>query len=774
MGRRTLEESSDGTDEAEEGLWLSEYCEDALEKYVWHFDMLHHTVRNLAFEDAFRRLPSSCLAGVALDIGCGSGLLGLMLLAQRPECANLRVFSIEGDKEMARVAADNVQANGLTHRVEVRNCLSTRMRSLNDVKASRKRAREGAPVGDAGGRSPLVVCEILDSPLLGEGVLATLRHAAGSLLLPGYHAVPCCAEIWGAVVESNFIEGMQRWTAPDCFLPAPTGWRKDCGDARSHEVNFAQLLKSGKVRKLTSDFMPLVIDFEALPPEEGQHNSIDVVCESEGRIDAVVFWWRCAMVRGDTFDHQPAGMNNAPTEPGETDHWRQAVCILPAPRGGRLVTAQERLRIFASHDDELVWFRVEHVGGAAKRSAVISEVVPRCPSEPHAASSTLEYLSSWRLRMLNDAERRQSLRLTAIDAVASFARAASGVSGREPLLVDLSEGALMAQLCISIKCPPPRKRPLPLSRRHKALLKISRAHRLRRARESAPRFIAVGDGQRQGREMLKALWASRGLKRQLDRGMPRLAFRPDSWAPASQSVDALIGEPYDSSVEERECDLQLWQHWARVDEFLPALRPDGLVWPARFRLRVAVIACRPLWRRRQPIGSVLIGGANVSCIDRLASERYFPWAASDDLRSRHPCELWQQEHAVLGCSGSRENSPGTVLCEVDVQQPLRALSFEELTLDISVDSGGSTGAEEIHALATWTEVSVGSAWRSSAAFETRPDGTRRFAPGPFKQGVLLARSPRARGQARLSVRSEFNPACGELRLAARWSDGRDF
>merc|ERR1719174_2081612 len=133
-------------------------------------------------------------------------------------------------------------------------------------------------------------------------------------------------------------------------------------------------MQSGAARKLTKDFRVFSVDFECLPPESGQHIALHTRCEVAGIADAVVFWWRCAMLRGDSWDHQPEALHNAPCMPGDPDHWRQAVCMLPAPSGGRHFQCGETMHIHAAHNDELVWFRLE-------RSDERAQSVP----QPHSA-----------------------------------------------------------------------------------------------------------------------------------------------------------------------------------------------------------------------------------------------------------------------------------------------------------------------------------------------------------------------------------------------------
>lgn len=772
-------------------IWLSEVEEDKYEKYAWHFDMLHHSARHTAFVNAFRRLPMSKLAadgvGPVLDVGCGSGLLGLLLLKNCPDVKNLKVTAVEVDRLLAQVAVDNISRMGFSSNMEVHARRSTKLRFPHHS------------------RSPLVISELFDSAVLGESVLPTLRHAAEHLLAPGYLSVPSRLRIYGKVVESSFLQGLQGLALDAPRLPfIPDDWRNDAGDARPHEVNHSRLVMGGHVRELTAEFAALTIDFENLPPREGQQVVFDVQCEASGMADAVVFWWKCAMFRGDAWDHSPRGLTNAPSAPGDPDHWRQAVCVLPSPVHGRHMERGEVLRVTASHDDDLVWFHVE-------RSSHSPSVSPGI-SPPHCGSSNLGLLSPWRLRMINSAKLMQCLRQVAESCVARL----RGLAGAgPPTVVDLSEGGFMALFCAARHCRVrSRGSASSLPRRLQKLVVASRRHRERsrgghRRRVAALRVVALGprSARRLGGELAAELSAVCGRWRRAARGGPKVVWRPLSWRPAPGSVRALLAEPYDGAVEERECDLRLWQHWAQVRDFKPALHADPFVWPRRFRLCVAAMACGPLWQRRQPLSGRDIEGVDVSHMDRLASDRHFPWVSSGGVagvqghaagrgRLRFPCELWQQEHVVHGHPGMT----AAVLCELDVlQQQLGPITFDACRIELP-ETCESVRRFGVHALATWSELHLGlgeesgtgERWYSSAGFAS-DEGVERFAPGAFKQGVLLAEHPRFGDEERvegsshrrkrrrqettsswIEVQASFDPARGELRLTARWENGHSF
>ena len=178
-----VEKHEDEMEETEESMTETA----GTETYAWHFDMLHDEGRLRAFCDAFKRVPKEGLEHPVLDIGCGSGILGLSLLQQRPELE--KVIAFESDPMLAEVARENAVKNALATKLTVHPVRSTRMR-----RAKRK------------DRAKLVVAEILDAGLLGEDCLGTLRHASKCLLQEDYFAIPASAEVsLGGVKHMTFF-----------------------------------------------------------------------------------------------------------------------------------------------------------------------------------------------------------------------------------------------------------------------------------------------------------------------------------------------------------------------------------------------------------------------------------------------------------------------------------------------------------------------------------------------------------------------------------------
>ena len=702
---------------------------DGNEMYAWHFDMLHDDARLTAFCEAFGRLPREAVGHPALDIGCGSGILGLALLQRQP--AIPEVIAFERDATLARVARENVAINGKSSKVTVHAVASTSM-SLD------KKAK-------------LVVAEILDAALLGEDCLGTLRHAADHLLQDGYFAIPASAEVVACAVESELLASFQRvesaWWAPEIY-------RQDAGDANPHDVVLEKLVAAGGARVLSNDFPAWSIDFEHLPATS-RSRVLKVKVQKSGRVDAIVFWWHCYMLRGD----QCASMTNAPWTSGrEIGHWRQAVSVLPH---GRSVEGGETLSLMAYHTDEDIWFRIVE-------SDPSSGLMPR-------GSSNLGLMSSQRLWMLSDRKKYQQIQRAMDLAVKSLKQLHPGFAiqvgehkgnTKKPFskcfkivwncsnqnlgsklwisrlfviflmvtwsltllqVLDLSDGPIMTLLCLqSFR----RRGGTPRLRK---LLQVARL---------GPRILSLEsnkDDLRISKDVLKRhVKASRRLLG------PKVLHVLGSPSLERKMISLVCGEPFAKECEGLPCDCQLWHHWAQVDALGFSLTSNCIFLPCSFRVKAVLIACPDLWRRRQPI-RFPVQGLAVGAINDL-----HPDVTGRD--HRFPCSLWQVDHAVL-------SHPG-ILCSVDVKMPFpeNLLEFSKIILSPKTKS-------KVDGIATWTEVCFNGAWIPTAHIS---DG--RFQPGPMMQGVLLAKNLERRLGHDVAVQACFHVQDGSLSLRATMAD----
>ena len=164
--------------------------------YAGHRDMLHDTERNELYEagvlaalDELKRshlLPahSSCAPLLAIDIGCGSGLLGCLvakLAREEGGSASVRIASFEVVHELSQLARRVVSRNGFDNTIRVVCAHSTEAEVAGAQTTDGESARWS--IHDEHGdehvlpRARLIVHELLDTGLLGEGLFAAMRPA---------------------------------------------------------------------------------------------------------------------------------------------------------------------------------------------------------------------------------------------------------------------------------------------------------------------------------------------------------------------------------------------------------------------------------------------------------------------------------------------------------------------------------------------------------------------------------------------------------------------
>lgn len=125
-------------------------------------------------------------------------------------------MAFEVVEELASLAEENVRVATLEHRVDVLNIDSTKAVAVTHRDAEPSTTAAAAAAAASGGewnvsmdvddgmqtvrvldytspRADCVVSELLDTAVIGEGVLPSLRHAAEVLLAPNYRCVPAGA-----------------------------------------------------------------------------------------------------------------------------------------------------------------------------------------------------------------------------------------------------------------------------------------------------------------------------------------------------------------------------------------------------------------------------------------------------------------------------------------------------------------------------------------------------------------------------------------------------
>lgn len=148
-------------------------------------DMLHDHERNekyfYALKKAIDKMHERNLPAHVLDIGTGTGLLSMMAV----KCGADSVIACEAFRPMADCAEKIIESNGMADQIKL-----IKRRSTDIFEA------------DLPQRANILVTEVFDTELIGEGAIETFNHAHAHLLDKDCIVVPDSATIFVQVVES--------------------------------------------------------------------------------------------------------------------------------------------------------------------------------------------------------------------------------------------------------------------------------------------------------------------------------------------------------------------------------------------------------------------------------------------------------------------------------------------------------------------------------------------------------------------------------------------
>ncbi len=286
----------------------------------WHFDMLGDLKRNEGYDEAIKRVIRG--GETVLDIGTGSGLLSMM-------CARAgarHVYTCETIQAIAQAAQQVISDNGYAGTISIIPKQSNSLKIGQEIPA----------------KVDVLVSEVLDSGLLGEGVLPTVRHAREKLLKEGGRIIPAAATVKGMLIESNHLHAI----AP---LDHISGFDlRSFGRFQVKDVYRRETLNNVPYKSISKEFKVLDIDFYNLPPavapEAPNRHTLEVEISHDGELHAVAFWF-------DLHLDEQLSLSSGPE--GEMIHWGQAVYSLNPVRK---VKAGDRIKLVAEQSEMKIVF----------------------------------------------------------------------------------------------------------------------------------------------------------------------------------------------------------------------------------------------------------------------------------------------------------------------------------------------------------------------------------------------------------------------------------
>lgn len=238
----------------------------------WHAPMLRDGPRNACYAQAIERAVTPGMR--ILEIGTGAGLLSL--LAAR---AGAQVITCESNPVVAAAAREIARRNGLADRITVISKYSTELMIGHDLDEP----------------ADLLMSELFDDALFGDGVIDIITDARERLLQPGAPILPPRAELRCALVALDhpaerplgMVEGFDL--SPFNLLAAPPAAalraRSDGATRRSPPASL------------------LAMDFEAA--SFGPTRETATLISDGGPIHGVAQWLRVDFGQGVVFENSP-------------------------------------------------------------------------------------------------------------------------------------------------------------------------------------------------------------------------------------------------------------------------------------------------------------------------------------------------------------------------------------------------------------------------------------------------------------------------------------
>ncbi|KAL5021846.1 hypothetical protein ScPMuIL_001001 [Solemya velum] len=350
-------------------------------------DMLHDTERNRKYYEGLRRAVSSMRQRGrpvhVLDIGTGTGLLSMMAAKLSADT----VTACEAFQPMADCARQIIEQNGFANKIKLIPKRST------DVVVGKG--------GDMEHRANILVTEVFDTELIGEGAIGTFNHAHKVLLERDCIVVPSVANMYVQLVKSEFVSKWNRvqpirMSGADDIIP-PKNSLAACGGAQSlHDLQLDQL-PVDKFERITDPVRVFRFDFSGTTPLLNEEQSFT---EVTALTSVVLLLWGHPNVE----------------ELQWRDHWMQAI-YYPCHR----VTAEkdEEITVVSNHDEYSLWFDVT-------RS---KQIVPDSTADSRWGPFTY---SRTRLGMLNDEHRQET-----------YCRALRKCVDSDTVCVSLGDGSLL-------------------------------------------------------------------------------------------------------------------------------------------------------------------------------------------------------------------------------------------------------------------------------------------------------------------------------------------
>ncbi|XP_077371640.1 protein arginine N-methyltransferase 7 [Festucalex cinctus] len=562
-------------------------CVEESEEYDYHqeiarssyADMLYDHDRNEKYYQGIRAAVAHVQAKgekvIVLDIGTGTGLLSMMAATVGADFC----YAVEVFKPMADAAKCIVEKNGFADKIKIINKHST------DVTVG--------PGEDMEMKANVLITELFDTELIGEGALPSYEHAHHNLVQEGCVAVPHRATVYAQLVESQLlwswvklqpieVQGAQLLLPP--AVSNCSGTHSVC-DIQLSQISPHTFTPLGPVCTMFS------VDFSKPVSSASQSYSSQFVAQTSGQAQVVLSWWDldmdpsgtivCSMAPSWTYPH--------PKMAPWRDHWMQSVYFLPAERK---VAEGEDLSLTVCHDDYSLWCSIQSRSRQNSQDDMILSR-PSCTCQAHLVWTRP------RFGQLNDKVRTKS-----------YVSALRNVLKEDSVCLGVSDGSLLPMF----------------------------AHLL-----GAKKVFSL-ENFSMTKWVIEQVLEANSLRGQIE----LLDVRPEQLTCedfGGEQISLLIGEPYFCTSLLPWHSLYFWYCRTTLADLL---QPNATILPCSATLHMVAVEFRDLWRIRAPC--VTCEGFDVTPMDEMI-QKSLDFRESREAEPHplweYPCRALTQSAAVM-------------------------------------------------------------------------------------------------------------------------------
>ncbi|MCM2388376.1 50S ribosomal protein L11 methyltransferase [Streptomyces albipurpureus] len=258
----------------------------------WHFAMLNDVERNSALNAALHaQIPAG---SVVLDIGTGTGLLAMGAV----KAGASHVYTCEENPLLAEIARQIVAEHGMSDSITVLNKRSTQLVVGRDL--TRK--------------VDVLVSEIVDCGLIGEGLLPSVRHAREHLLASDGVMMPVAARLYGRLVNGAALMNLNR-------AGQANGFDVSLINSAATQGHFPLRLQTWPHLMLSEAVELAAFDLRSGPLEPGGR-TLAILATADGEAQALATWFELDLGGDITLSNSPENTSS---------HWMQALIPLEKP-----------------------------------------------------------------------------------------------------------------------------------------------------------------------------------------------------------------------------------------------------------------------------------------------------------------------------------------------------------------------------------------------------------------------------------------------------------